>query len=112
MKEIPRDKLVPGKDYYLQCVEETFSPPKKSYKMIAKFERFKPSSIADFSWACFSNFRKIEHMNDKTCTRYVELNNNWRFYEITHRNAQKNMETRAYNMIILDIINDEYFTPF
>jgi hypothetical protein len=77
--------------------------------MIAKFEKLEPA--LGWSWACFNNFRKIAHMNDPNRIRRVNLNLNWRFYEIPKHKVQKNMENRAYNMILLDIIQDEYFTP-
>jgi hypothetical protein len=110
MQEITRDKLIPGKEYYLQSVEEEYSPPIKTYKMIAKFERLKPSLIVGFQWACFSNFRKIEQRSDPSYYRYVELNHHWRFYEIGTNKTQRKMENRSYNMILLDIINPNEFT--
>jgi hypothetical protein len=36
---------------------------------------------------------------------------NCKFYEIASREIQKNMENRAYNMVMLDIIGDEHFKP-
>jgi hypothetical protein len=112
MQEVDRENLIPGKEYYLQNFEPTHMPPHKPYKMIAVFEKLEASSgIRVFSWACFSNFRKIENRNDPNCNRYVVLNSNWKFYEISKQKVQKNMETRAYNMILLDLIKDDYFTP-
>jgi hypothetical protein len=109
MQEIPRESLVPGKEYYLQCFEPVFAPPNKPYKMIAKFENLKPSLI-DFMWACFSDFRSIKNKNSRTRCN-VALNHNWRFYEISQHGIQKSMENRAYNMVLLDLIKDEYFSP-
>jgi hypothetical protein len=40
MQEVPREQLIPGKEYYLQNFESVFLPPRKSYKMIAKFTPF------------------------------------------------------------------------
>jgi len=112
MQEIPRENLVPGKEYYLQNFEETYAPPKTPYKMIGKFEKLEPSSgYTKFTWACFSNFRKIEHRNDTKITRYVCLGSQWKMYEIAQHRIQKNMENRAYNMVMLQITNDEYFRP-
>jgi hypothetical protein len=113
MQEIPRENLVPGKEYYLQNFEKTHLPPKKPYKMIAKFERLTPCATFKnyFNWACFTNFRNIKHGPDPTYIRDVVLNDNWRFYEIPRDKVQKNMETRAYNMVLLDLIKDEYFKP-
>jgi hypothetical protein len=112
MQEVDRENLIPGKEYYLQNFEPMCMPPHKPYKMIAVFEKLEASSVIRvFSWACFSNFRKIENRNEKNCNRYVVLNSHWKFYEIPRQKVQKNMETRAYNMILLDLIQDEYFIP-
>ena len=110
MEEVLRENLIPGKEYYLQCVEESCVHPSNPYKMIAKFKCLEPSAI-DFMWACFSNFRKIENKNFKTVGYNVELNGSWRFYEIAKHRVQKNMESRAYNMVLLYLIGDEYFRP-
>ena len=112
MKEVNRENLVPGKEYYLQSFEESCLPPNKSYKMIARFEKLKPSSgFIPFMLSCFTNFRIIKHRNYHDYIRNVELNYNWRFYEIASHEVQKNMEQRAYNMVLLNIIGDEYFIP-
>jgi hypothetical protein len=110
MQEVNREDLVPGKEYYLQCFEPTHAPSNAPYKMIAKFEKL-VNAKGQWQWACFTNFRKLEHRNDPTCVRRVELNLNWRFYEIPRHKVQKNIENRAYNMILLEIIGDEYFKP-
>jgi hypothetical protein len=115
MQEVDRENLVPGKEYYLQCFAPSCIPPNELYKMIAKFEKLvdvNPDN-RDLAWqsACFTNFRKLEHRNDPTCVRRVELNIYWRFYEIPRDKVQKNMENRAYNMVLLDLIQDDYFTP-
>lgn len=117
MEEVLREKLVCGKEYYIECFTTdnnkqviSHSP---SYKMIAKFEKLKKSSIFfDYTFACFSNFRKIQHKNNKNYyDRYVELNCHWKFYEISEYKVQKNMESRAYNMVLKKIVKDEYFIP-
>jgi hypothetical protein len=107
MQEVPREQLIPGKEYYLQNFEKTYFPPEKPYKMIAKFKELK--CYSNFAVACFSNFRKIQHRNDPLCVRYVELNLNWKFYEIARDVVQKNMEERAYNMVMRQITSDENF---
>ena len=112
MQEVPRENLIPGKEYYMQCFEPAHSPPNKPYKMIAKFEKLEQSFWnPDWQWAWFINFRKLEHRNNVSCVRRVQAGYHWRFYEITRDKVQKNMETRAYNRVILDIIKDEYFKP-
>lgn len=110
MEEVLRENLISGKEYYLQNFEETHALPNKSYKMIAKFKYLAQSAI-DFKWACFSNFRKIENKKYKKVGYNVQLNSSWRFYEIVQHRVQKNMETRAYNIVLLDVVGDEYFRP-
>ena len=110
MEEVLRENLISGKEYYLQNFEDTHASSNKPYKMIAKFKCLESSAI-DFKWACFSNFRKIENKKYKKVGYNVQLNSGWRFYEIAQHRVQKNMETRAYNMVLLDVIGDEYFTP-
>ena len=39
MQEVPRENLVPGKEYYLQCFCRGCVPPNEPYIMIAKFEK-------------------------------------------------------------------------
>jgi Txe/YoeB family toxin of Txe-Axe toxin-antitoxin module len=112
MQEIPRANLVPGKEYYLQCFEPSCMSPNESYKMIAKFEKLVESFWNPiWQWACFTNFRKLENRNDSSYTRRVELGYHWRFYDVPSHKVQKNMENRAYYMILLDLIQDEYFKP-
>jgi hypothetical protein len=107
IQEVLRENLIPGKEYYLQSFEESCLPPNKPYKMIAKFK----TSERNFARAAFSNFRNIKCKNKTSYGYGVELNISWRFYEINSHRVQKNMEKRSYNMIILKIVNDEYFTP-
>jgi len=113
MQEVSRENLVPGKEYYLQNFRCEYFPPEYPYKMIATFERLTPCSGFEdyFNWACFYNFRKIEDRNNTNITRYVVLNRHWKFYEISQNKVQKNMENRAYNQVLLDLIQDDYFTP-
>jgi hypothetical protein len=112
IQEVTREYLVPGKEYYVQCFERSHSPPNKPYKMIGRFERLEPSSgYIPFNWARFTHFRKVEDINNPKNCCYVLLNINWHFYEIARYKAQKDMETRAYNMVILQVVGDEYFKP-
>lgn len=112
MQEVPRENLVPGKEYYLQDFETGYEPPQKPSKMIAKFEKLIQSEWnPEFIWACFTNYRRVEDRNDPSCFLRVQLNYKWKFYEILRDKIQKKMENRAYNMVLLDLIQDEYFTP-
>jgi hypothetical protein len=80
--------------------------------MIAKFEKLEQSFWnPDFNWACFTDFRKLKDRNDQSSFLRVQLNYKWKFYEILRDKIQKNMEKRAYNQVLLDIIKDQHFTP-
>jgi hypothetical protein len=112
MQEVNRENLVPGKEYYLQCFEPSCQPPYKPYKMIAKFENLIESYWNPvWQWACFTNFRKLENRKQSICSRRVELGYHWKFYAISSDTIQKNMENRAYNMVLIDIVSDEHFKP-
>ena len=113
MQEVKRENLVPGKEYYLQDFETGYEPPQKPSKMIAKFEKLIQSAWnPDYYWAFFTDFRKLkDRNNDPSCFRCVQLNYKWRFYEILRDKIQKNMENRAYNRVLLELIGDEYFVP-
>jgi len=106
MEEIPRENLIPGKEYYLQCC---FEPPSKPIKMIGTFERLNRGPIQ--VRPCFANFRMLKHRSDLSRGYRIELALHWKFYEINSPTIQKNMENRAYNMVLLDIIGDEHFKP-
>lgn len=110
MQEVGRENLVPGKEYYLECC---FAPPSKPYKMIGTFEQLSqgPYLPAKLERTCFTNFRMIKHRSDPTHGYRIELALHWRFYEIQRDKIQKNMENRAYNQVLLDLIQDEYFKP-
>jgi hypothetical protein len=112
MLEVPRENLVAGKEYYLEDFETGYEPPQKPSKMIAKFEKLEQSAWnPDYYWACFTDYRKLEDRNNPSCFLRVQLNYKWKFYEIASREVQKNMENRAYNRVMIDLIGDEYFKP-
>jgi len=111
MEEVARQNLIHGKEYYLESNEKHYPTP---YKMIGKFEMLKipDMSLQNHVFACFNNFRKIKYKNDINYrNRYVELNCHWKFYEINSYKVQKNMENRAYNMILKKVTKDQYFIP-
>jgi hypothetical protein len=113
MQEVPKENLVPGKEYYLQCC---FAPSSKPYKMIGTFEQLRqspyiPAKRERTCSANFTNFRMLKHRSDPTRGYRIELALCWKFYEINCPTIQKNMENRAYNQVLLDIIKDEYFKP-
>jgi hypothetical protein len=115
MKEVFQKDLIPGKEYYMECFTTDESgnlvsnnPP---YKMIAKFKNLcNPSFIFPFyQHSCFTNFRKIQYKNKKNNGYYVELNDFWKFYEIVEDKVQQDMEKRATDTALQQIIRDEYF---
>jgi hypothetical protein len=112
MQEVSIKNLVPGKEYYMECIERMerkFLPP---YKMIATFERLEPNNIfPEAIFICVSNFRKIKYKNNKNFGYDARSCHGWKYYEIVEHQIQKNMERRAYNMVLQRIINDEYFRP-
>ena len=115
MKEISPEKLVINTEYYLECFTDDDEnddriPLEPRYKMIARFEKMETSIFTDCKFPSFTQFRKLEHKNDVDVGYRVTLNNYWKFYEISEPNVQKNMERRAYNRVLQQIMNDEYFT--
>jgi hypothetical protein len=113
MQEVKRVNLVPGKEYYIQCFAPGYLPPNKPYKMIGKFEQLSQGLFihSEMEFTCFTNFRTLEHRNNPSLGKNVQLVLHWKFYEINVPTIQKNMENRAYNMVLLDIVKDEYFKP-
>jgi hypothetical protein len=104
MQEVPRENLVPGKEYY---VENTVY----GLKRIAKFDKLLIYDGGSMRWACFNNVREIKYKNFSTDGYSSNMGYNCKFYEIASREVQKNMENRAYNKVLLDLVKDEYFTP-
>ena len=89
MQAIPKENLVPGKEYYLQDFETGYEPPQKPSKMIAKFEKLIESFWnPEFIWACFTDCRKLEYRNDTSYGSRVQLNYKWKFYEIMQDKIQ------------------------
>ena len=105
MQEVNRENLVPGKEYYLKRFKY------RQQKSIAKFEKLITFNEDSKWWACFSNVREIKYKNDPTSGYYMSIGYDWKFYEIASYEVQKNMEKRAYNQVLLDLIQDEYFKP-
>ena len=105
MQEVPRENLVPGKEYYIEN-------PVYRLKRIAKFDKLLIYDGGSKWWACFNNVREIKYKNYPTHGYSNSIMGyNCKFYEIASRKIQKNMETRAYNMVLLNLIGDEYFKP-
>jgi len=115
MQEVQPENLVPSKEYYMECF--TYDQNKEiihcnpPYKMMAMFKKLDYSNpnITNYLFPHFINFRKIEFKNDKNHGYDVWLNTLWKFYEIIEDKVQTNMEKRAVDIIIKDIIKDEHF---
>ena len=103
MQEVPRENLVPGKEYY---IENTLY----RLKRIAKFDKLLIYG-GGFHWACVNNVREIKYKNFPTHGYSSCMGYNCKFYEIASREVQKNMENRAYNQVLLGLVKDEYFKP-
>jgi len=116
MKEISKENMIPGKEYYIECLttcknSNILVPRSPKYKMIAKFEKLHAPypEISKSELAYFSNFRKIIYRKNKETGYNVKLNMFWKFYEITREKIQEDMEKRSYNMVLQEVIKDEYF---
>lgn len=117
MQEISKENLIPGKEYYIECLtsgktNDTMVPCNPIYKMIAKFEKLDTidPTISDYRFSYFTNFRKIKYKKNKNLGYRVYLNTFWKFYEIIEDKIQDSMERRSYNMVLQKIVKDEYFT--
>lgn len=117
MKEISKENLIPGKEYYIECLttgknSDTLVSCSPIYKMIAKFEKLDTLDLttSDYKFSYFTNFRKIKYKKNKNLGYRVHLNIFWKFYEIVEDKIQESMEKRSYNMVLQEIVKDEYFT--
>jgi hypothetical protein len=125
MEETKRENLEPGKQYYIECLTYDYNyefpnRPKivnTSYpKVMGTFCKFlKTDEIMNgYKLAVFKHFRDVK--NDLSSGYDVQLSDLWKFYEVKKYKIQEDMETRACNLIIADIIKDEHFriefTPF
>ena len=118
MEETKRENLQPGKQYYIECLTYDYNiefPNRPRIlnttypKVMAKFCEFVETEYTTngYKLAGFKNFRKI---NEDVCSGYdVQLSDLWKFYEVKKYKIQDDMETRACNLILADIINDEHF---
>jgi hypothetical protein len=114
MEPVAHNDLLPGKEYYIQCLtlekdEVTIVPNKGIEKLIATFDKLESTPRSDgFKFAHFKYFRSLR---DKDVEKGydVRLNEMWRFYEVKKTHIQQQMENRALNMILRQVIGDEYF---
>jgi hypothetical protein len=114
MEPVSHNDLLPGKEYYIQCLtlekdEFTIVPNKRIEKLIATFNKLESTQRSDgFKLAHFKYFRSLQK-KDFEKGYDVRLNEMWRFYEVKKAHIQQKMENRALNMILRQVIGDEYF---
>ena len=113
MKEVKENNLISGKEYYLECYTIYKKDNKYEYhpahKRIAKFFNLEDNNFNQKIYN-FNNFRYIKYEIYKNKGYDVNLHSNyWKFYEIIKNKVQKDMEKRAYDIILQQIIKDKYF---
>lgn len=101
---VPRESLIPGKEYYIECLTEdngVITINQSIEKLIGKFIKFEN----EFSFFC--EFRGVK---EPLAMGYdVRLGTLWNFYLVKKYEIQHSMENRALNLILQKIIGDEYF---
>jgi hypothetical protein len=108
MEIVKRNNLIPGREYYIQCL--TYDEDNNIVvnvaidKLIGKFV-----SIDQEGFAQFRYFRTIKE--DLQSGYPVGLGNFWNFYEVKKDRIQQDMEYRALQNIMREITGDEYFIP-
>jgi len=111
MKEIHRDNLEIGKIYYIVCltndVDGNLIPNKSISKYIGTFLKHEDCYDNNFYFTLFKDFREV--CGDISNGYEVRLNLYWCFYEAKKYDIQRNMENRALNLVLRNIIKDEYF---
>jgi hypothetical protein len=111
MNEIHRDNLIIGKIYYIVCLtddeDRNLIPNKLIPKLIGTFLKHEDYYGNGFYHTFFNDFRAI--CEDISKGYKVRLNLHWRFYEAKKYDIQQNMENRALNLVLRNIIKDEYF---
>jgi hypothetical protein len=121
MKAVPYENLEPGKIYYIQCLKDDgdkYLVPNEYIKIrfgiFEKFEDITGSGFQHlrFKWFSMSKIKNIDDVSKIHALdgRTVHLNLNWRFYEMQKFKIQSDMEMRAANLILKNIVRDEYFT--
>ena len=124
MNHVNREDLVPGKLYYIECMTQDLQsnviPNVGISIMVGIFIGLKPIYTfsrevwkeAQFKWFDVSKLKYMQHESDaeKHILRDVGLNYLWRFYEVKKFKIQSDMELRAVNLYLQNIIGDPYFT--
>jgi hypothetical protein len=123
MQPVSREDLVINKMYYIETLTEdenkNYVTNKKFSLMVGIFKGPKkiipyvvdPWNAMVFDWFDISKMKEIKNETDsyKHIIREVELNYLWRFYEVKKFKIQNDMEMRAVNLCLKNIIGDPYF---
>ena len=119
MQEVLRENLKIGELYYIECLTEDENNNvivnHGSPKLWGRFTGLKENEVYN-NYNCkdalFSDFRGV---NENIFVGYdVQLNIWWKFYEVKKFKIQQNMEMRACNKILQNIVGDEnfkYYSP-
>jgi len=115
VEPVSRENLQTGKEYYIESLtyaadEVTMIPNKSIEKLIATFDKLEAPIRYDngFKFAFFKYYRSVKD-RDNDPGYDVQLNLLWRFYEVKKNHIQWQMENRALNIILHNVIGDEYF---
>jgi len=99
-----RRQLMPGEEYYIECLTRDINNNVirnvNIEKLIGTFV------FMNGEFACFANFRNV---NENEEGYAVELGYLWNFYEVKKKRIQQTMEQRALDIILYNIIGDEWF---
>jgi len=123
MQQVIREKLIPGKLYYIENLthDVSYNLIKNTNLsiMVGIFKKLDlvssdivmPWNAAIFDWFDISQMKYIKEESEanKHTIREVELGYMWRFYEVKKFKIQQDMETRAVNLCLQKIIGDPYF---
>jgi hypothetical protein len=125
MQRVLRENLEIGKLYYIEDLTEddnkNLVPVIRVPKMAGIFKGLIPVNVeltdiswnaASFDWFEVSNMINMTDENDahKYVIYHVQLNYLWNFYEVKKFKIQRDMENRAINLSLRNIIGDPYFT--
>jgi hypothetical protein len=122
MKLIQREELQIGKLYFIECLshDENYNIVRNNYIPISvgifqKLNLIENSFVdlwyeAVFSWFPAKKIRDITNLSDINYIKgfTVHLNKLWNFYEVEKFKIQSDMETRTVNIMLRNIIGDEY----
>ena len=113
MQEVTMENLIHGREYWMEGftlnAEEQLVSHNPIYRRIAKYDVTLETNYG-LTVAKFTNFRDIKFKDSKDRGYTVTLDYHfWKFYEILEKKVQRDMENRAYNIVIRQKVPDEYF---